>query len=282
MKLFMRLTLRDVSADMLDAQIAFHLNAGVDFVVAAGEAGGREVKEVLSLYEGEGYLDREPITNRGGLVEADWLIESGTAEFWWPRGGSLKEVLASVPERYGDVKALVRDFVFLPDDGSFFADRMIERRPASDSSNLRSVVRVAHTVDGSKPVPLRAWYPIEVLSFPTSQGDYAPAGERLVNDTRLRDALRALRTPSEGERFALPVAGESRLTFPRPSVVDDAAYAVEIASLGEVDLAHVWEQVAQLEGRLAALEQAGLVGRVRGKVARRLKQLTQRTGAGAT
>ena len=281
MKLLMRLTLRDVSADMLDAQIAFHLNAGVDFVVAAGEAGGREAKEILSLYEGEGYLAREPITNRSGPGEADWLIESGAGEFWWPRGGSLKEVLASVPERYGDVKALVRDFVFLPDDGSFFADRMIERRPASESSKLRSVVRVAHTVDGSRPVPLRAWYPIEVLSFPTSQGD-GPAGERLVNDTRLRDALHALRTPSEGKPFALPAAGKSRLTFPRPSVVDDAAYAVEIASLGEVDLAHVWDQVAQLEGRLAALEQAGLVGRVRGKVARRLKQLTQRTGAGAT
>lgn len=281
MKLLMRLTLRDVSTDMLDAQIAFHLNAGVDFVVAAGEAGGREAEEILSLYEGEGYLDREPISSRIGPREADWLIDSDTGEFWWPRGGSIKEVLASVPERYGDVKALVRDFVFFPDDGSFFADRMIERRPASESSNLRSVVRVAHTVDGSRPVPLRAWYPIEVLSFPNSQGD-GPAGERLVNDTRLRDALRALRTPSEGKRFALPAAGKSRLTFPRPSVVDDAAYAVEVASLGEVDLAHVWDQVAQLEGRLAALEQAGLVGRVRGKVARRLKQLTQRTSAGAT
>ena len=34
-------------------------------------------------------------------ADADWVIESDVNEFWWPRGGSLQEVLASVPERYG-------------------------------------------------------------------------------------------------------------------------------------------------------------------------------------
>jgi hypothetical protein len=234
--------------DVVDANVAFHLNAGVDFVVA-DQAG-----DVLEPYARSGYVRPAP-------EGAEWIFTTEANEFWWPRGGSLKEVLASVPDRYGDVRALVREFVWRPDDGSFFAERMIERRAAAAGAGLKSIYRA-----GSGPVPLRGWYPVEVLRFPT--GPASDGGESVV-DTRLRDALRALRLPDAAETFALPEEGRGRLSFQRPSVVDDAAYAVEVAALGESDLARVQKRLEELEGRLAALERAHPATKL-GRAAQRL------------
>jgi hypothetical protein len=50
---------------------------------------------------------------------------------------------------------------------------------------------------------------------------------------QLRDALRSL---SNGSGFAIAASGERRFTFPRPTVVDEAAYVVDVAALGEADL----------------------------------------------
>jgi hypothetical protein len=82
----------------------------------------------------------------------------------------------------------------------------------------------------------------------------------LVLDTRLRGALRVL-AGAEGEpppaadvRFALPGQDSPRLRFPRPSVVEDAAYAVEAAVLGEADAVRLQRRLDELERRLALLE----------------------------
>jgi hypothetical protein len=232
-----------------------------------------------------------------------------------------------VPERYGIVRALLRQFVPRPDDGSFFAERMTVRvagsAPINDPNslfrpNLKAIhrgdadVRLsagAHTLLESRLVPLRGWYPIEFLHFPirsfeqcdrkyanlrSSLGesrnayydevhrarqdgrfvefyeslvidDAALARGRadgsLVTDTRLRDALRALRN------------GED-LSFPRPSVVDDAAYAVDVASLGEADIVRVQRQVDALEKRLRSIEGRSaprLYAKVRGAARRVLR-----------
>src|SRR6266699_1532468 len=133
MKLVMTLLARD-EADIVDAQLAFHLNAGVDFVVATDHCSQDGTTEVLRAYEREGRLHL--IQEQGERLEqgvwvtsmarlaasefgADWVINSDADEFWWPRGGSLKEVLAAVPDRYGVVKAFWRTFVPRPDDGAF-------------------------------------------------------------------------------------------------------------------------------------------------------------------
>jgi Glycosyl transferase family 2 len=322
MKLVMTLRARD-EADVVDAQITFHLNAGVDFVVATDHRSADGTTEILERHAREGRLhllredgaamrEGEWATHMARLAArdfgADWVISSDADEFWWPRGGSLKDVLASVPERYGVVHALLRQFVPRPDDGSFFAERMTARvsgsAPINDPTslfrpNLKAIHRGdpdvtlsagAHTLLESGLVPMRGWYPIELLHFPIrsfeqcdrkyanlrdSLGqsrnayyeDVARAREEgrfrefydslvigdealerglregsLVLDTRLRDALRTL---DEG----------GQLAFARPTVVDEAAYAVDVAALGEADVVRLQRRLDVLEPRLLALEQ---------------------------
>src|SRR5712691_8243447 len=149
MKLVMTLRARD-EADVVDAQIAFHLNAGVDFIVATDHRSRDGTTEILESYardgrvqllreEGEEMQEGEWATRMSRIAarehDADWVISSDADEFWWPRGGSLKEVLASVPDRYGVVHALLRQFVPRPDDGAFFADRLVARMAASAPIN---------------------------------------------------------------------------------------------------------------------------------------------------
>jgi len=322
MKVVMTLRARD-EADVVDAQIAFHLAAGVDFVVATDHRSEDGTTEILERYVGEGRLhllreegaemrEGEWATHMARIAArdfgADWVIASDADEFWWPRGGSLTEVLASVPARYGVVNALLRQFVPRPEDGSFFAERMTARvsgsAPINDPTslfrpNLKAIHRGdpdvtlsagAHALLESGLVPLRGWYPIELLHFPIrsfeqcdrkyshlrdslgqSRNAYYEEVARarkegrfrehyeslvigdealerglkegsLVLDTRLRDALRTLRD------------GGGPLAFPEPTVVDEAAYAVDVAALGEADLVRLQRRLDTLEPRLLALE----------------------------
>src|SRR3954469_9405461 len=134
MKLVLTLRARD-EADVVDAQISFHLNAGVDFVIATDHRSQDGTTEILESYSRGGHLhliradgdemDEGEWATRmsrlaAGEFEADWIIPSDADEFWWPRGGSLKEVLASIPERYGIGRALPRQFVPRPDAATFF------------------------------------------------------------------------------------------------------------------------------------------------------------------
>ena len=197
MKLAMTLLARN-EADIVDAQIAFHLNAGVDFVVATDNRSNDGTAEILERYERDGHLHliRESaddmqqarwVTRMARLAAtefgADWVINSDADEFWWPRDGSLKDIFASVPRRFGAVCGCWRHFVPRPDDGSFFAERMTVRlaRPAfagDKTTVFHAHQKVAHRaspdvevdagnhyVRGPSLDPLPGWYPIEVLHF---------------------------------------------------------------------------------------------------------------------
>jgi hypothetical protein len=329
----MTLLARD-EADVVDAQIAFHLHAGVDFVVAIDNASSDGTTEILERYERAGVLRllREPaddmrqdtwVTAMARLAAvghgADWVINSDADEFWWPRGGSLKDVLATVPHRFGVVRGCWRHFLPRPDDGAFFAERMTVRlaRPAhpGDKETIFhahqkvahrahpavEIERGNHNADAPGLEPLRAWHPIEVLHFSfrslaqlerkarggwlRSPG-YEPTGHRLLLDeasrsgslsdhyssfavddealaagvaeghlavdTRLRDALRRLRT--DDGTFALP-GPEPLLTFDRPTPEEDAAYAAEASVLVEIDgIVRAERRAAAIERRLDTLE----------------------------
>ncbi len=195
MKLVMTLLVRD-EADIVDAQIAFHLNAGVDFVVATDNRSQDGTTEILERYATEGllHLIREPgddlrqsewVTRMARLAAsdfgADWVINTDADEFWWPQAPSLKDILAVVPGRYGVVRAAWRNFVPRPGDDGFFAERMTVRlctpsfHPHPLSTHSKSAHRAAgdvrigrgnHEAFADGLVPLRGWYPIEILHFP--------------------------------------------------------------------------------------------------------------------
>jgi len=175
------------------AQERFHRAAGADDVLVSGERD----------------------------ESADWIIDAGPGEFWWPRAESLKDVLAPIPPRYTIVQALVREFT----DPTH--RRTVNEQKAAARTLLRPVRRGGQE---GQSVPLRAWYPLEVLTL-------EPDGHGTVEDTRLREAL------------------DGTATFRTPDIVDDAAYAVECADVGEVDLPRLEAYVAELEQRIAFLEQ---------------------------
>jgi tetrahydromethanopterin S-methyltransferase subunit G len=197
MTLVMTLLARD-EIDMVDSWLAFHLNAGVDLVIATDNRSQDGTTEVLERYarSGQVHLIHEPgedlrqdewVTRMARLAAtdygADWVINSDADEFWWPRGASLSEVLASVPSRYGTVGAFLRVFCPRPGD-EHFAERMTARfsalapinDPASIYKPIRKIIhrghaeiRVArgnHALVGSPFAPLRGWFPIECFHFP--------------------------------------------------------------------------------------------------------------------
>jgi hypothetical protein len=166
----------------------------------------------------------------------------------------------------------------------------------------------------SSLVPLRGWYPVEFFHFPVRsleqcERKYAhqqtgpgqapsPYYDRvralmdegrleevyeslvvdddalkrgleegtLVLDTRLRDALRAL---NDGKQ----------LVFPRPTVVDEAAYAVDVAALGEADLVRLQRRLDTLEQRLLTIERRPSV-RIENKLRGAAKKFVRRNSSG--
>jgi len=201
MKLVMTLLVRD-EADIVDAQIGFHLAAGVDFVVATDHESRDGTTDVLERYASDGVLHllREPggelrswarqsewVTRMARMAasdfDADWVINSDADEFWWPWGGDLKDVLAHVPESFGMVHTFVRPFLPRPGDSPFL-ERMTVRfapsAPINDASSpFRPNVRVLHrgsaevsvatgnaAISGLARGPLRGVVPVEVLHFP--------------------------------------------------------------------------------------------------------------------
>jgi hypothetical protein len=220
---------------VLDAQRMFHLNAGVDAVVAG--------------------LDE------AAASDADWILPARAGEFWWPRGGTLSELLSAIPDDYDIVQALVRPFLAVEGgDAAEMTYRLSAQAMLDDPrGSARPARRLAYrpgvdlsSYDGEIPKaalrPLRGWYPIEVFALSSAPPLAREELERGIDegviqvDTRLRDALRAIR------------AGEE-LTFPRPTVAENAWFAVDAAVLGEADTLRVRREIDDLERRLAGLEE---------------------------
>ena len=191
----MTLLVRD-EADVVDAQLAHHLNVGVDFVIATDNGSTDGTTEILERYAASGRLQliHEPgddlrqtewVTRMAQLAGtehgADWVINTDADEFWWPDGASLKDALEAVPRDFGVVRAAWRNFVPRPEGNPFFAERMTVRycmpsfHPHPLSTHVKSAHRGRHDVRvgrgnheafGTGLAPIRGWFPFEVLHFP--------------------------------------------------------------------------------------------------------------------
>ena len=197
MRLVMTLLVRN-EADIVDAQIAFHLHSGVDLVIATDNGSDDGTLAILERYartgrlhllreDGDDMRQDEWVTRMARLAAtdfgADWVINSDADEFWWPRGGTLKDVLGLIPERYGVVRGCWRHFLPRSDGHANFAERMTVRLctpafPGDKTTIFHAHQKVAHRADpdveiesgnhnaaGSALEPLRGWHPVEVLHF---------------------------------------------------------------------------------------------------------------------
>jgi hypothetical protein len=219
--------------DVVGDQIAFHLAAGVDHVIATDHRSGDGTTEVLERYEREGRLtllredaaevrQSEWVTRMARLAAsehgADWVINSDADEFWWPRAGSLQDALGAVPADVGAVRAVVRPFVPRPGEG-WFAERMTTRltlaAPLNDPATaFRHVAKVAHRADpaivvqqgnhevrGTGVRRLAGWFPLELFHFPLRSGRQLARRQRSAWPGHARGDLDRARSAFEGGRL---------------------------------------------------------------------------------
>jgi hypothetical protein len=335
MKLVMTLLVRD-EADIIEEHLAFHLAAGVDFIVAADNGSTDGTTEILERFVRDGHLHRidlpdpfsqvEVVTRMARLAAtrfgADWVINSDADEFWWARSGSLKEVLGAVPARFGSVRGMWRNFVARPGNSASFAERMTIRSQKTTpgvhpfNPHFKTLHRGSpevevgggnHDVSGPGLAPLFGWYPVDILHFPIRSLEqferkflrhwqinavdgqasnpyynavrdahregripelYEPflvdddalargfADGTLVEDTRLRDALRSLRRDSAHAE----VAGDSDV---------DGGYLLELGYVEDHSpFARAQRSIEAMEARVGRLERRP----VRANVARLVRR----------
>jgi hypothetical protein len=151
----MALKVRD-EGDVLEANLRYHHALGVDRFIVTDNGSADETTEILARYAEAGLAQviREPGTDyreqgaawltrmaRLAATEhaADWVIHTDADEFWLPVEGTLTEVLARIPDRYGVVVAPRTEFVGRPDGPGTFAERLVVREARS-----RLQPKVAH------------------------------------------------------------------------------------------------------------------------------------------
>jgi len=159
MKLGMTLVVRN-EADIIEANIDYHLAQGVDFVLVTDHGSDDGTSEILARYERDGVAevirdDREghrqsERVNRmlriaAERYSADWVINNDADEFWWPLAGSLHDVFASMPEQFGQIEVQRRNFLPRPDGPGQFLDRLVYREAQSlNPRGLPLESKVAH------------------------------------------------------------------------------------------------------------------------------------------
>jgi hypothetical protein len=273
MRIAMSLLVRD-EADLVDAWLRYHLTRGVDVVLVTDHGSTDGTSEILAEHARDGRVvvhredagvlrQSEWVTRMSRVLAtehgADWVMPSDADELWWPRGGSFVDVFASVPARFGVVRALMRQFVFRPGEGPPLERMTARARPSADlGSPYHAQVKVAHRgvadakvgvgnhdVEGRGLRVLREWFPIEVLHFP------------IRSEAQLADKFQRRRTSPDGQHIvqALDLLGRGRLdVLVAQTLVDDEALAAGLSDGSLVEDVRLRDAIRALHahGRLPA------------------------------
>jgi hypothetical protein len=146
-RIVMTLVVRD-EEDILETNLRYHLNQGVDFVIAVDNGSRDGTLDILRRYEDSGLLyliqdDSDEVKRMQGRwltraarlaateFGADWVIHDDADEFWWPLQGTLKDVLGGIPSEYDAVISPRFNFVLQPGKGGSFVERIIVRETRS-------------------------------------------------------------------------------------------------------------------------------------------------------
>jgi hypothetical protein len=217
MKVVMTLLVRDED-DIIEANLAYHLHRGVDFVIATDNGSRDDTRAILQRYAelgvlrvidepGDDYSQHRWVTRMAHLAAtehgADWVIHNDADQFWWPEEGSLKEILAAIPPEYGVLPAAKCHFVARRDvdDAAFFADVLCYREVLPESragtTSIGRPIKMAiahraaadvmvaqgnHSVSGVGLPALPAWPKVTIWHFP--ERGYARFDTKVVNGGR--------------------------------------------------------------------------------------------------
>src|SRR5436309_3003821 len=146
MRLVMTLLVRD-EEELLPINLDYHLRQGVDFILVTDHSSTDATAEILDEYVargvarvwrvgGDAHDQRKWVTRMARLAAiehgADWVINNDADEFWWPLAGTLPDMLALVPSRYGQLACPRHNFVPRPGTGPFW-ERMVVREVRSQN-----------------------------------------------------------------------------------------------------------------------------------------------------
>jgi hypothetical protein len=206
--LIMTLLVSD-EADLVEANLDYHLARGVDFVIITANRVSDEISEKLQRYVELGvarviteaahtYAQSAWVTRMARMATeehaADWVLNCDPDEFYWPNAGSLKDVFASIPDQYGSLVIPAFHFVPRPCEHGFFADRLTVREVRSLKPGGRhlfvkvahratpevEVARGNHKVCGPGLESAPAWWPITGLHFPLRS--YSQFERKVIKD----------------------------------------------------------------------------------------------------
>lgn len=167
MRLAMTILVRDAE-DLIETNLRYHRALGVDLFLIGDNGSTDRTLEILEPYREAGLVEldhiegdaryawsegRTMLARKAYERGADWVIHDDHDEFWWPLAGTLKDALASVPQRFGLISAPRTEFVAQPGE-EFWPERLTVRearyrRPPKivHRTHPRVRIRQPHPVD---------------------------------------------------------------------------------------------------------------------------------------
>jgi len=194
MKLILTLLVRD-EADIIRENILFHLNQGVDFIIATDNKSVDATTDIMREFEKQGllhyiyepdddYMQTKWVTRMAQMAakkyNAHWVINADADEFWWPRKGNLKQTLRKVSEKIQVLQFERSDFVAVEDiDRPIFERMVLKKRQSFNHIGKPLMPKICHRamkdvvvgqgnhkICSAKNIPVIKSDLVEILHFP--------------------------------------------------------------------------------------------------------------------